>query len=377
MLVAIALTLLAADPLPASVEWNPGEGVTLMTTDQRFALTLRGRAQLRFELIGADSEDEEVEASFQVRRLRFTFQGHVLSKDWRYQVQLAFANRDTESDLRLPLRDAFLTYTGFRDANIRVGQMKVPSGRQRVTSSGNLQMVDRSIANAEFNLDRDVGVQMFSTDLGGLGHILQYNLAVFGGEGRNRLGGTLGFLYVARVAFNPFGKFDDFSEADFERSSQPRLSLSLSGAYNQQTKRARSTFDATYELGGYDYVHGGFDAMLKWAGLSVLTELYYRDVIGVRSRVGEEGASEVSRAGIGGVVQAGYFLADGVEVVGRFARVLPWGETDVSPSGELLVGANWYLLKHSLKIQADAGWAFGDAFSAGHPQLRLQTQIGF
>jgi phosphate-selective porin len=124
MLMQFALlALAAADPLPADVEWTPGEGVTLQTLDEKFALTLRGRAQLRFDLDGPKEDGGDVETTFQVRRLRFSFQGHVVNKNWRYQVQLAFSNRDTEPDLRLPLRDAFLTYAGMRDLHIRVGQL--------------------------------------------------------------------------------------------------------------------------------------------------------------------------------------------------------------------------------------------------------------
>jgi phosphate-selective porin OprO and OprP len=377
LLWSVVLSIVAASPLPVTVQWNPGEGVNVMTVDGRFSLTVRGRAQLRFDVEGPKEEGEDITASFQVRRLRLSMQGHVFGKDWRYQVQLAFANRDTEPDLRLPLRDAFFTYAGWRDAHIRFGQMKVPSGRQRLTSSGNLQMVDRSIANAEFNLDRDVGVQLLSTDLFGLGDVLQYNVGIFGGEGRNRLGGDLRFLYVGRIAINPFGKFDDLVEADFERSPKPRLSVSFSGAYNHGTRRSRSTFDETYLLGTFDYVHGGFDALLKWHGLSMLLEIYYRDVVGIRSH-SEGEVSEVSRAGVGGIVQLGYFVADGIELSGRFARVLPVSDdTAVKPGGEALLGVSWYLLKHSLKLQLDGGWLFAAVPLDGHPQVRVQTQIAF
>ena len=42
------------------------------------------------------------------------------------------------------------------------GQTKLPGNRERVYSSQELQFVDRSLVNARFNLDRDVGVQTIS-----------------------------------------------------------------------------------------------------------------------------------------------------------------------------------------------------------------------
>ena len=59
-----------------------------------------------------------------------------------------------------PLLSYYLEFDYLRDLTVRVGQYKIPFSRQRVISSGNQQMVDRSIANGEFNLDRDIGIDI-------------------------------------------------------------------------------------------------------------------------------------------------------------------------------------------------------------------------
>jgi len=91
---------------------------------------------------------------------------------------------------------------------------------------------------SELNLDRDVGVQLFSRSL--LNDKLGYTLGLFGGEGRNRLGREAGFLYSARVELWPFGQFDDVPEGDLQR--RHRLSyymrdhnLKIQGDYSNVT----------------------------------------------------------------------------------------------------------------------------------------------
>ena len=53
--------------------------------------------------------------------------------------------------------DLPLSFLG-KDASIRVGQFKVPYGREALTYSGNSQFIDRSIDDLAFRIGRDVGV---------------------------------------------------------------------------------------------------------------------------------------------------------------------------------------------------------------------------
>ena len=52
-----------------------------------------------------------------------------------------------------------LMWTGifWKSFSIKFGQGKLPGNRERVISSGNLQLVDRSRLNSRYNIDRDVG----------------------------------------------------------------------------------------------------------------------------------------------------------------------------------------------------------------------------
>lgn len=381
------------DPAPAEeedagpeVSVRLGQGLLVRSADGRFSMNLRGRAQLRYE--GAFDElrrGADGSSTFQARRVRLLLQGTLFGEDWTYYVQLGFSNRDTEPDIRLPLRDAYMTYSGLRDLNVRFGQMKVPYGRQRVVSSSALQFPDRSIVTNEFNLDRDIGIQVFSNDLFGLGERLGYNLGVYAGDGRNRTGNDFGMLYVGRLTTTPFGAFDQFVEADIGREARPRLALSVGGALNMNSVRARSTFDQTNAIGSFDFVHAGFDVMFKQRGFSFIGELFYRDVLGARQFVDASDPLDVitvtSRTGLGYFGQAGYMLGDHVEVVARYGEMHPrlrGGETDLPRMGEIGAGLNYYFHRHDFKIQLD--WYLQHEGSLANPSerehhIRVQTQF--
>ena len=130
-------------------------------------MVTRLRAQQRYTLI---DNEEGVSHGFQLRRARLMFKGNVFGEHNSYKFELAVSPKDMglkpEGTIsKSPLLDWYFHFSQIRDLNLRMGQYKVPYSRQRVVSSGNLQMVDRSLANGEFNLDRDVGMDIRSKDL--------------------------------------------------------------------------------------------------------------------------------------------------------------------------------------------------------------------
>lgn len=377
-----------------------GEGVRFRTGD-RFSLQIRARMQLQgaFSLPSANAVDEgadaDVTTSFMARRVRLVLSGHALTPELRYYFQLGFSYRDMESDRLVAVRDAYMTWQPHRDIGIRWGQMKVPYGLQRVVSSSALQMVDRSVVTAEFNLDRDVGVYLLSEDLGGLGGKLMYQAGVFGGRGRNRFGGVDEAMFVARFQVNPFGRFDHLSEADFSRSSEPRLSIGAGAAYHFNGVRTRSTHDGTYTFANFDFLNVGADLHFKWRGFTLMSEFFYRTTTDAPNytRIDPtdptETQVEYARRGLGWYAQAGYMFPRMIEVTGRYGEIRSDVNTlaMVTPTNaggamgserEVGGGLNYYLAEHSLKVQLDYFriWDPDDAADDRH-QVRLQTQLYF
>ncbi len=376
----------AADERPeAGPAWRLagryGEGQGIESEDGEHGLSVRVRAQVRSTVLASGQEDRSPSADFQVRRMRVSFDGHAFGPLVTWRVQLAFAALDVDPVAPLPLRDAFLTLAPARDLSLRVGQMKLPFGRQRVVSSGSLQLVERSIVTGELNLDRDVGVMLFSDDLGGLGGRLGYHVGVFGGDGRNRVAPGSGLLYAARLVYRPLGgerMKRDLDEVDFERGGA-RLEVGVSGAFNQRTDRARSTTGEVFATGPWaDYAHVGADMTLKAHGLSVTGELLLRDAVEDRRTVERDGAvlTDVARSGSGVFVQAGYLFRNQLELAGRIGGLRPLGDggAGVSSTREAGGGVSYYAHEHALKVQADAFhlWAPG---GEGQVQVRLQLQF--
>jgi hypothetical protein len=379
------MPLYVADAGPstaARVDASFGKGVTIHSADESLSLNLRGRMQLRATVLDTPEDGQDATTEVGVRRLRLAFAGHAFSPKLTYKIQLAFSNLDTEPDLRLPLRDAYITWEPLRDVSFHAGQKKVAYGRQRVTSSSSLQMVDRSIVIGELNLDRDVGLEVFSKDLFGLGGHLGYVLGVYGGDGRNRLGREHGLLYAARIEGRPFGKFQDHVEADMAWETKPRLSLGLGAAYNQNTNRPRSTTGTPYASGDFDYLHLGADLVFKFSGFSLQGEVMIRKADRDSRVVDMNGEASTIRArsARGAYVQAGQMLLDEVEVTARYGRFEPLGD-DGDPtlvrSDELGGGLNYYVSGHDLKVQGDYFYLPTGGFDGGAHQGRVQAQLFF
>lgn len=368
-------------PLKLTYQW--GRGVTFRA-GPLFSLNLRARIQVQAFVsrptdaaVAAGVPDGTTDGIL-VRRMRLVFAGHLFSPKLTYYIQLGFATRDLESDLLVPLRDAYATWQPLRDLGIRFGQMKVPFGRQRVVSSSALEMVDRSIVVAELSLDRDVGVYLFSDDFLGQKGRLKYAVGIFGGQGRNRPPGRDAVLYFGRFQVNPFGSFDDLSEGDFLRTSSPRLALAITAAQNINSRRALSTLGATFEEARFTYTHYAADLHFKIAGLAIMSEILYRKAD--KPFVDDEMGRRIwSRSAWGYFVQVGYMFPFPIDVTFRWSDLRPLGDTDprLLLQHELGGGLGFYVWEHGLKLQTDYFYLSSENFAAGSHQWRLQAQLYF
>ncbi|MFN8690511.1 MAG: porin, partial [Cyclobacteriaceae bacterium] len=137
--------------------WGKGLGIT--SPDSAFLMNIRFRLQNRIGITtisGSDFSVNEVEA--RVRRLRLRLDGYLYNPKLTYVIQLSFSRGDIDfEDSGFPniIRDAMIIYNFNRHFALGLGQTKLPGNRQRVVSSGDLQLPDRSIVNAVFNIDRD------------------------------------------------------------------------------------------------------------------------------------------------------------------------------------------------------------------------------
>jgi phosphate-selective porin OprO/OprP len=303
--------------------------------------------------------------------------------------------RDNSLPQTSPLLDFYFQFNQIENLSFRVGQYKVPYSRQRVVSSGDLRMVDRSIVNSEFNLDRDIGFDFRSENFLGLDRF-RYYAGLYVGEGRNTNAlRDFGMMYLGRIEYLPFGDFKDYSEGDLSVSKTPKLSIGAAYGFIEHAGKNQGILGSAPADGGTANIHN-FDAdfVFRVMGLSVEGELALRSG---KRRPGSELSDvndtpddssddellvEAPRNGWGLVGQAGYLLpGTGFEVVVRGAMNRATERSSMTERNEYGLGVNYYFAGHPLKLQLDlfrlGAKAPGVEEFAWDDRLRVQLQAGF
>ncbi|QDO92647.1 porin [Formosa sediminum] len=364
-----------------------GKGVGLTSPDSIFKLNIRFRMQNRATYIHGEEGESAIEA--QIKRLRLKFDGYVGDPSIVYVIQLSFSPGDVgvieDGDNINVIRDAVVFYRPNAHWNIGFGQTKLPGNRQRINSSGALQLTDRSINNASFNIDRDFGLQVYY--LNEKPDVFSYNLktAISTGEGRNwtELPDN-GLAYTARLELYPFGVFTDngtFFEGDIAREPTPKLMVSGVYHYNDEARRTRGTLGLDlYE--NRDMQSLLLDAMVKYNGWAFQTA-YMKRMADNPITYNPDDASQFRYVvtGQGYDAQLSYLFLNKYEVIGRYSYQEP--HTDVAlimpETHQYTVGLTKYIWEHSLKLQAEltkSDFTLNNTIDTSSWYLRFQVEIG-
>lgn len=382
-----------------SQEYNAGpfgKGIlNLMGQDSTWSMKFGMRMQF-LSTIRWDKEDGggliNPTSAMLIRRARLKFDGFAFSPKLKYKIELGLSNRDiagqSEFTRNAPryILDAVAKWNFYENFVLWAGQTKLPGNIERVISSGNLQLVDRSIVNALFNIDRDIGFQLrHHTQL--TDKILTREIFSFSqGEGRNVVTGNIGgHQYVFRLEMLPFGKFTkkgDYIEADIYREQVPKLLIGGSYEINDNAVRTRSN------LGNFMYNDVGLyettirtyflDTMFKYKGFSFMGEYINRkaeDPIAKNSDGTETG--DIVQVGDGFNLQGGYLFPKNWEIAGRYSNTdLIENITGVNQVTQYTLGLSKYIVGHKLKVQTDMSYFKIDG-SADRVLYRLQMDLHF
>jgi len=357
----------------SKIRYRPGKGVEFKSTDGRHSLALGFRGMFLYEV----EQQGEAPATHQVliRRARITASGSMWGKNNKYKVELAVSPRDESVNgdgflRQTPLLTWQNTFTQLRDVNLRIGQYKIPYSWERVVSSSKLAMVDRSLANATFNLDRDIGFDIGSKDLGGL-DLLQYNIGVYAGEGRGRFEpNDSGLMYLARVGVTPMGKFNSWEPQDFARG-EPRLGLGVAYAFVDNPSGSKDILNASRD-NAYEYHNFTADLVFKASGFSTEAAFFWRD--------GGETDRDIAQVGTGYYVQPALLIPhQPIGIALRWSQVLPADGGGLSEKTEVGPALSYYFAgaRNHMKVQADFLRSWADDPSNGENQARLQLQAMF
>lgn len=254
-----------------------------------FLLTFRFRTQLRAAYLSRLDDKDAAGFEAQVRRMRLRFEGYLISPKLEYKLQLGFANRDMDLESGSPqiVRDAVFYYKPGKQWSLGFGQTKLPGNRERVNSSGELQMPDRSIANNRFTVDRDFGV-FIDKDFEIKDHVIQLRTAISSGDGRGQLATVKGLAYTGRIEYMPLGYFKnkgDYFEGDLDFEETPKLSFGFTYTKNFKANRTGgqlgkpmvSAYNSKEDLLANIRTIMA-DAVLKYRGWAFLGEYYDRKV---------------------------------------------------------------------------------------------------
>lgn len=368
-----------------------GKGLfNLVGKDSTYAMKVNLRAQLLASTLWEDGESPT--SNFLVRRARLKFAGFAFSPKLRYKIELGLSNRDISgaspytSDAPGIILDAVMKYNFAKNLDLWFGQTKLPGNRERVISSANLQQVDRSLLNATFNIDRDIGFQLRHHFNLTNKFVVREILSVAKGEGRNVTAANIGgFQYTGRVELLPFGNFTsngDYSGSDLKREPKPKLALAASYDYNVGASKNRSNMGKFMEndIGTYqtDISAVFVDAMFKYNGFSFMTEYAMRDAVDpiAKNSDGTE-TGDVVLVGNGLNFQSGYLFKKNWEISGRYSNIkLDKYITGKEPENQYTLGLSKYIVGHKLKVQTD--FSFLDLDIAEDIIMwRLQFEIQF
>lgn len=346
-----------------------GRGFTIGTPDSNFSFSVSGRIQTLIES-KFDLEHNENTVDFAIRRARLNLGGSVWKGRFSYRVALCFSPRDVFADNidepnTLFLRDAMIYYHPNRYLMIGVGMTKLPGNRQRVNSSGKLQLVERSNANNMFTLDRDKGIWLHTFIPLGKAYMKNI-LSVSTGEGRVNAPITKGLCYTFRTEILPMGKFQndgDYFESDLAREPLPKLSIGALYSFNHQTSREAGQL-GDYFFGGQlaDIHYFGGDFIFKWKGFSMVGQYYVRKAVnGISIDSNDITQSRYSYSGQAILFQTGYLFTKKDEIAARYSVTLPDREITqfTGKLHEIVLGYSHFFFDHNLKIQTDLTWFTG------------------
>ncbi|MDB4402192.1 OprO/OprP family phosphate-selective porin [Algibacter sp.] len=374
----VAALLLAITSLNAQEisDTSFGKGlINFVAKDSSFSVKFAPRFQVR-SMSSWDHNGNQYgspDHNFIVRRARLKFDGFAYSPKLKYKLELGLSNRDisgaNDFNRNTPryILDAVIMWNFSGNWELWAGQTKLPGNVERVVSSANLQLVDRSLLNSRFNIDRDLGVQLrHETNLGG-DFLMREKFAVSQGEGRNVTEGNEGGLqYTARLEFLPFGTFKskgDYSQSDLKREAKPKLMLGFTYNYNQDAVRERGfagdymirTDGSIYETNQTTIFA---DAMFKYNGFSFMGEYAKRtadDEIATELD-GLTPTGDLVLTGNALNLQAGYLFKSNYEIAARFTTLEYENVTGALPTEQYTLGVNKYVVGHKLKVQSDISY---------------------
>lgn len=370
----------------SEVKLNYGDkGFRIYTADGDYSLNIQGRLQFRYATpfdrnpIFYAQLSEPAHQVLKINRARLKVGGNAYKSYLKYYFEYDMGRSD--------LLDFRVMFEKWAFLNFKIGQWKVNYNRERVISSGKQQMVDRSLLNTYFTLDRQQGVTIYGNV--GNNHLanLSYEFSLLTGAGRAAYSNpTNNLMYIGHLQWNFCGSEMIWQESDIQIREKPIGAIALSVA----------TFEGPYVLfstsGGADYFFDSdtlipnykvnqlnFETSFMKNGFSWQNENHLKWI--------ENTETDRTTQFAGTYFQAGYFFNQifepfpkDLELAVRYAIFTPNMHQNTILQREYSFAANYFFHGHSNKLTAEYSYFDFDnelLGADGRGRFRVQWDILF
>jgi len=347
------------DPVPQSKYSYGSRGFQFSSADGKYQLNFGGRLQFRFatpsdqDPITYDDFFEQKQNLFKINRARLKVGGHAHQPWLKYYFEYELGVSR--------LLDFRVMVEKWPWLNFKIGQWKSEYSRERVISSGNQQMMERSIINRPFTLDRQQGASIYGRlDGGGLADF-NYHLMVLTGTGigaRNNDDQKL--MYSGRLQWNILGDGVSMSGSALNRFEKPAASLAWAGTTNTSQYTRYSSQGGGQLVGFEGNVPGRYnidqfllESTLKYKNFSWHSEFHQKSIK-------DNQLKQLTKLN-GWFVQGGLLLnpqsiekeAPLLELASRYAIYQPNQQLQMNSEEEISLAFNCFFNGHQNKLTAD------------------------
>ncbi|NEN23920.1 porin [Cryomorpha ignava] len=361
------------------------KGFELATDDDNYKLQIQARFQFRYatpydiDPVNHIQLMQPARQIAEINRARLKIGGNAYKPYLKYYFEYELK--------RGALLDFRVMFEKWDWLKFKVGQWKIEYTRERLISSGKQSLVDRSLINQYFTLDRQQGVTIY----GNVGnHRLanfSYWAAVLTGSGRSATENpTNDLMYHARLQWNFCGKEMIMEGSDTEFHQKGIGAIALAGA----------TYKGPYNLfssNGGANIYNVPDSITPFYDVSQLNleTAYMKRGFAWQSethlKIIDDQANNTTSNLAGTYFQAGYFFhqlfpkfPEKMEIAGRYTIFTPHIDTRDVIHNEYSLAVNYFFKNHLNKLTAEiTRFEFDDpGFGVdGRYRFRVQWDISF
>lgn len=363
---AYAAELMAASQKATSAA--PSTGAFQITDGSgNYVLKVGGYTQFRYVMNWRDNppdtgtaHDSGFTNGFEATRTRINFSGNIINPDMKFRIEGGWSDAEgvDSSGGAFTLLDAYGHYHFNNGMYVKWGQFKPALLREESVDNPYQLTADRSVMDAVFSQGWSQGVE-----LGWWGDSFGFRVSANDGLQQANtaysVAGDADWAVTARLDFKFMGDWSRFDDFTSFRNSDAAAEIGVAAHYEQKGNTASTPAVSTPQAGFFEYT---VDGTYEGNGWNV-----YAAFVGTHTEPDEgDGFDD-----FGGLIQAGVFLTEQLELFGRVDAIFPDDDRGATTDDfyTLTAGVNYYITpeSHAAKFTADVQWFLNEPGDA--PQV--------